>query len=83
MCDESNKRLTEDQLQKIFKKIDKEWPIRCKLAELCGFKANPKNPRALCDSEFDLSIRELFLEVTFRRPENTAIAMELIRSLYK
>lgn len=78
-----NDRLTEEQLQLLFKKIDKEWSIRCKLAELAGFKASPKNPRALMDTEFDLSIRELYLEVTFRKPENVETALELIRNFYK
>lgn len=78
-----DKRLTEAELQTLFVKIEKEWPIRVQLANLAGFKANVKNPRALYETEFDLNIRELFLEVTFRKPENTAIAMELIRNLYK
>lgn len=76
-------RLTEVQYQLLIKKIDKEWPIRCKLAELAGHKASPKNPRALMDTEFDLSIRELYLEILFRKPENAEAALELIRNYYK
>jgi hypothetical protein len=64
-------------------KINKEWPLRCKLAELAGFKANPKNERALYQTEFDLNLRELFLEVCLRKPENAGKAYDLIRDLYK
>lgn len=80
---EEDKRMTEAEFQTLLAKIDKEWPIRVQLANLAGFKASVKNPRALYETEFDLSIRDLFLEVTFRKPENTAVAMELIRGLYK
>lgn len=79
----NGERLTEEAYQLLIKKIDKEWSIRCKLAELAGFKASPKNPRALMDTEFDLNIRELYLEVTFRKPENADAALELIRNFYK
>lgn len=79
----SDERLTEVQYQFLLKKIEKEWPVRCKLAELAGHKVSPKNPRALMESEFDLSIRELYLEVLFRKPENAEAALELIRSFYK
>lgn len=70
-------------MQKLLDKIEKEWPIRCKLAELAGHKANPKNIRALMDTAFDLNIRELYLEVLFRKPENADKALELIRNYYK
>ena len=63
-------------------RIEKEWPIRCKLAELAGFKANPKNTRALFETEFDLSIRELYLEVLFRKPANAPAALAVIRDYY-
>lgn len=79
----SDERLTEEQLLLLFAKIDKEWIIRCKLAELAGFKANPKNPRALMNTEFDLNIRELYIEVLFRKPENADSALQLIRGFYK
>jgi hypothetical protein len=79
----NTERMSEAEYQSIIKKIDKEWPIRCKLAELAGHKANPKNPRALMDTEFDLSIRELYLEVLFRKPENVDAALEVIRGYYK
>jgi len=75
--------LTESQYQALLKKINKEWPIRCKLAELAGFKTNPKNVRALMDTEFDLNIRDLYLEVLFRKSENAETALELIRDHYK
>lgn len=79
----SNEKLTETQYQLLIKKIDREWPVRCKLAELAGHKANPKNVRALMDTEFDLSIRELYLEVMFRKPENAEKALQLIQEYYK
>lgn len=76
-------RLTEAEYQLLINKIDKEWPIRCKLAELAGHKANPKNVRALMDTDFDLGIRELYLEVTFRKPENAEQALHIIQEFYK
>lgn len=75
--------MTDDELKTLYEKINKEWPIRCKLAELAGHKANPKNIRALMDTELDLNIRELYLEVLFRKPENADQALELIRNFYK
>lgn len=79
----ASERLTEVQLQLLYKKIEREWPVRCKLAELAGHKANPKNVRALFETEFDLSIRELYLEVLFRKPENAEAALKLIQEFYK
>ena len=76
-------RLTEEQYQTILKKIEKEWPVRCKLAELAGHKCNSKNPRALMDTEFDLNIRELYLEVIFRKPENAEKALKFIQEYYR
>lgn len=76
-------RLTEEQYQSLKKKIGKEWILRCKLAELAGHKASPKNIGALMDTEFDLGIRDLYLEVIFRKPENTEKALEVIREFYK
>jgi hypothetical protein len=48
--------MEENEYQLLKKKIEEEFPIRCKLATLAGFKANSKNSRALMDSEFDLNI---------------------------
>jgi len=73
----------EANLQRIFAKINREWPVRCKLANLAGFKANPKNDRALMDTDFDLTIHELYLEVLFRKPENAEEALKIIRSMYE
>lgn len=70
------------ELEKTNERINKQWPVRCKLAELAGFKANPKNERALYQTEFDLTLRELFLEVCFRKPENAGAAYDLIRGYY-
>jgi len=74
--------MEENEYQLLKKKIEKEYPLRCKLATLAGFKANSKNPRALMDTEFDLGIRELFLEIEFRKPENKPEALDLIRKFY-
>lgn len=76
-------RLTEEEYQVLIKKINKDWPLRCKLAELAGHKANPKNVRALMDTEFDLPISGLYLEVLFRKPENAERALKLIQDHYK
>ena len=78
----ATKRLTEEELKFIFQRVEREWPIRCKLAELCGLKVNPRNPRALMDSPLDLSIRELYLEVQFRQPQNVDEALKVIRSMH-
>jgi len=73
------KRISEEELRYTIKKVERDWPVRCKLAELAGFKASSKNPRALMDSPFDLSIQELYLEVQFRRPENLDQALKIIK----
>ena len=77
------KRLSETEYQLLKKKIEREWPIRCKLAELAGHKANPKNIAALVGSEFDLNIRDLYLEVLFRKPDNSEAALKVIQECYK
>ena len=43
--------MTKQEWQAFKTKIDKEFPIRCKLAQLAGFKANPKNIYSLMNSE--------------------------------
>jgi hypothetical protein len=59
-------------------KIDKEFLIRLKLADLAGRpKINPKNYKA-CE-EFDATIPELFLEVAQNKPENIEAALQLIK----
>lgn len=78
-----NNERPKSDLQSILDRVERDWPIRCKLAELAGFKANPKNVRALFETEFDLSIRELYLEILFRKPENADTALQLIREFYK
>lgn len=80
---EEGKRITEAELQALFAKIDREWPIRIELANLAGFKANVKNPRALYETEFDLGIRDLYLEVVLRKPDNADLALQLVRNFYK
>jgi len=70
------------ELEKTNERIIKQWPLRCKLAELAGFKANPKSERCLYQTEFDLNLRELFLEVCLRKPQNAGAAYDLIRGYY-
>ena len=77
-----SEKLSEEELKYLLQKIDREWPIRCKLAELAGFKANPKNIMALYKTPFDLSIHELYLEVLFRQPQNVDEALKVIRSIH-
>jgi hypothetical protein len=61
-------------------KIEKEFPVRLKLAELAGRpKINVKNYKAL--DEFDATIAELFLEIAFKEPSNIGAAMALIRTV--
>ena len=79
----SDKRLTELEYKQILEKANREWPIRIQLAQLAGHKCNAKNTRALYENEFDLTIRELYLEVLFRKPENAQKALELIQEFYK
>lgn len=81
--DNESKRMTEEEYQRLSVKIEKEWPLRCQLATLAGFKANPKNPRALIDTEFDKDFAGLYLEVLFRQPQNAGLALILIRDCYK
>lgn len=80
---EENKRMTEAEYQAIVAKIDAEWPVRVALANLAGHKCNIKNPRALYETEFDLPIRDLFLEVCLRKPANIDQALQIIRNYYK
>jgi len=75
-------RLTEEEYQQIKARVEKEWPIRCQLATLAGFKANAKNPRCLFETEFDLSIGDLYLKILFKKPDNADAALQLIRGFY-
>ncbi len=74
--------MTDEEFKTLKEKIDKEFPIRLKLAELAGYgKINPKNYKA-CE-QMDLTIKELYLEVVFRKPENVEAALKVIREIYK
>lgn len=74
--------MTDEEFNTLKDRIDREFPIRLKLAELAGMgKINPKNYKA-CEA-LDQTIKELYLEVVFRKPENTEAALEVIRTLYK
>jgi hypothetical protein len=78
-----NDRMTETEVIALLAKVDKEWPIRCQLATLAGFKANQKNPRSLMNTEFDLNLRDLYLEVLFRKPGNAMDAPLILQNFYK
>jgi hypothetical protein len=70
--------MTDEEWAALKNKIEKEFPIRLRLAELAGRpKINPKNYKA-CE-EFDDSIPELFLEIALNKPENIEAALQLIR----
>ena len=70
--------MTDEEWATLKNKIEKEFPIRLRLAELAGRpKINPKNYKA-CE-EFDDSIPELFLEIALNKPENVEAALQLIK----
>lgn len=72
--------MTDAEWEALKKKIDREFPVRLKLAELAGRpKINPKNYKA-CE-EFGDSIPELFLEISLNKPENVPAALELIKTV--
>ena len=74
--------MKEEEYQKLKAKIEKDFPVRLKLAELAGLpKINPKNYKAL--EEFDMTINELFLMVMYRKPENLLTAQQLLQEHYK
>lgn len=59
-------------------KIEKEFPLRLKLAEFAGRpKINIKNYKA-CE-EFTETIPELFLEIAQKKPENIQAALDIIK----
>lgn len=70
--------MTDEEWATLKNKIDKEFPIRLRLAELAGRpKINPKNYKA-CE-EFNDTISELFLEIALNKPENVEAALQLIK----
>ena len=70
--------MTDEEWATLKNKIDKEFPIRLRLAELAGRpKINIKNYKAL--EQFDDSIPELFLEIALNKPENIEAALQLIK----
>jgi len=72
--------MTDQEWETIKNKIEKEFPVRLKLAELAGRpKINPKNYKA-CE-EFGDSIPELFLEISLNKPGNVPAALELIKTV--
>ena len=74
--------MTDEEFKTLSDKIEKELPVRLKLAELAGLpKINPKSYKDL--EKMDMTIKELYLEVIFRKPENEEAALAVIRELYK
>jgi hypothetical protein len=74
--------IPDNEWKALVSKIEKEFPVRIKLAALAGRNPiNVKNYKA-CEA-FDDTIAELFLEVALNKPENTETALELIRNLSK
>jgi hypothetical protein len=66
-------RLTEDEYQAIKRKVEREFPIRVRLAALAGRPPlNAKNERALM--AFDDTIVELLAEIRTNKPENLSEA---------
>jgi hypothetical protein len=72
-------RMTEEEWQGIKAKIEKEFPIRLKLAAMLGRKINPKNYKEL--EAFDDTIAELFLAISLDPAAPAADALELIRTI--
>ncbi len=72
--------MTDAEWNALKTKIEKEFPVRVKLAELAGRpKFNIKNYKA-CE-EFDATIAELFLEIAMNKPENASEALQLIKGI--
>lgn len=72
--------MTDTEWKELKDKIEKEFPVRLKLAELAGRpKINPKNYKA-CE-EFDATIAELFLEIALNQPDNIPAALQLIKTV--
>ncbi len=72
--------MTDTEFKTLKDKIEKEFPVRIKLAELAGRpKINVKNYKAL--EEFDDTIAELFLEIALNKPENVEAALQLIKGI--
>lgn len=72
--------MTDEEWNALKNKIEREFPVRVKLAELAGRpKINIKNYKA-CE-EFDNTIAELFLEIALNKPENTQAALELVKQV--
>lgn len=72
--------MTDTEWMALKNKIDKEFPVRLKLAELAGRpKINIKNYKAL--EQFDSTTAELFLEVAINKPDNIPAALQLVKEL--
>lgn len=69
--------MNDAEFKALVAKIERELPIRLKLAELAGRpKINQKNYKAM--EEFDSTIPELFLEVAQKMPQNIQAALAII-----
>jgi hypothetical protein len=68
--------MTEVEWQALKTKIEREFPVRLRLAVLAGRPpVNTKNRQALMD--FDATIAELLTEVSANKPENLEEAQAL------
>jgi len=74
--------MSDDDWKNLVSKIDREFPIRIKLATLAGrAPINIKNYKAL--EKFDDTIAELFLEIALNKPDVLELALILIKELRK
>jgi hypothetical protein len=74
--------IPDDEWKTLVSKIEKEFPIRIKLATLAGREPiNVKSYKAL--EKFDDTIAELFLEIALNKPDRIGIAMLMIKDLRK
>lgn len=66
-----SERLTEEQLQALLKKVEREFPVRMRLAKLAGVPTKP-----LID--FTHTLLELFLLVQIHAPDKVEEARQAI-----
>lgn len=71
-----NPRLTEDQYEAIIAKVDREFPVRVKLAKLLGV------PKLIGSPLGGESIGSLYLHIVLWAPDKAPQALELVRSVW-
>ncbi len=70
--------MNDKEFQSLAVKIEREFPMRIKLAALAGYpKLNSKNFKACM--EFEATIADIFLEIALKHPENMLAALSIIR----